>query len=257
MTPATRRRSKSRVGFKDPNDFEVIEIDSTDEESDKSPATTPLAERLRPRGRNSFIKEPSSELEADGEDEPEIDPSGASPIRTRRSSRSGSSLKSELSARSQSRRNSRLLPDRGAKTKAIEALKGGESEDEPMDVDPDAVEDANGDIPRSGPLTRSQLKQQQEDDMEPNGGDVSEDDVADASRGRVSNSLTPPPSSDDAMDAEEEPEVATELDKGSVRDKKRHAPHKDINGDHDETDDDADDAFEAGEFPLLNSIGLD
>nr|XP_031862308.1 uncharacterized protein CI109_002273 [Kwoniella shandongensis]KAA5529380.1 hypothetical protein CI109_002273 [Kwoniella shandongensis] len=111
----------------------------TQAKSSDSDEATPLVQRLRPRNRPSFVKEQSSEVDADDEDAQETDPDSPRRLRTR-------DIDSDISMTSS--KPARTLPTRGAKSRAIEALQGGES-DTTMDIE---------DAPRSGPLTRSQLK---------------------------------------------------------------------------------------------------
>ena len=115
----------------------------TDE--DENTMETPLVHRLRPRTRSSFLKESSSEVDADAEDEYE-ETEAESPGPSRRLRSADRAPDSDLPMASV-RRDSRHLPDRTAKRKAIEALKDFESdEDETMEIDGNVTsEDAVGD----------------------------------------------------------------------------------------------------------------
>ncbi|WVF65673.1 hypothetical protein IAT40_000404 [Kwoniella sp. CBS 6097] len=135
---------------------EETEIETEDDE------VTPLAHRLRPRGqRDSFAKETSSEVDADDEEnEGETDTGTVtvededgdedvdSPLPTRRLRSTDRLINSDISMSPSSSKtnNNRSLPARGAKKKAMQALKGGESETEmEMDVDMNGTEDIEDD----------------------------------------------------------------------------------------------------------------
>lgn len=181
-----------------PADTEVIDLTDSDDEDDQSDPT-PIVQRLRSRTRSSVIREPSSELEADGEEESEIDGLSEASPRLSRQSRSQTKIDSmeDEPMELPSRRSSRSLPARGAKQKAIEALKGGESEEEAMDLDDlaaveefDMGEEMDEDeAPPSGRLTRSQHRARADGLVADQGS--SDDDDADTSRERITPSLTP------------------------------------------------------------------
>ncbi|WWD21075.1 hypothetical protein CI109_105556 [Kwoniella shandongensis] len=97
----------------------------TQAKSSDSDEATPLVQRLRPRNRPSFVKEQSSEVDADDEDAQETDPDSPRRLRTR-------DIDSDISMTSS--KPARTLPTRGAKSRAIEALQGGES-DTTMDIE--------------------------------------------------------------------------------------------------------------------------
>ncbi|KAK4684469.1 hypothetical protein P7C73_g5703, partial [Tremellales sp. Uapishka_1] len=157
--PAVRRTHKGGLGFtpvrktlKTKSSRVVLDVGSDSAEE------TPLVQRLRSRD----ARDASSEMEADAEEDTEeeaedgsgdgkVDKEGeedeaaeedrGSPVprRTRSKDQVPNSDISMLS-----RRSSRILPSRGAKQKAIDALKGGESETENesgMDMDGELQED--------------------------------------------------------------------------------------------------------------------
>ena len=202
-------------------------VTSSEDESDGDADPTPLVHRLRSRAsRGSLAREPTSDRDADGEEESEADGQNrASPRPRRRESRTKpKSDVSETSPRQsslqQSEKGGKALPDRGAKRKAIEALKGGESDTEDDDAkmedgdeemvtaehdDAEEPGSEDEDAPRSGPTTRSQYRAQ--------GGTASqrsvvmesddEEDVPERERNSYS-SLSPTPGPD-RMDVEETP----------------------------------------------------
>lgn len=262
--------------------METESTDEDDESEDGQADPTPLVQRLRSRARNSFVKEPSSELEADAEEESEADgQSEASPLPARRLRSTDKLIDSNgsLPQRKSSRSNSRLNRERGAKRKALEALKGGESDTDDMEVDVGGLaiddeeegEDEGMDEdgpPRSGPLTRAQLRaQQDEPEAEDDSQSGSEDD-ADTSRERVSTSLTPlSPEEDDAMSVEEIEEAATDeaierqtrsgktfgswqSRRNRLRQEAMDDPDMEVDGEADSDGDETDDSFEAGEWAL-------
>ena len=179
------------------------------------------------------MKNASSDLEADGEEESEIDGAGqVSPRSRRRESRSKpkSNISDTSMKQSSSQQSGKSLPDRGAKRKAMQALKGGESdtedddakmmdgdeemnsaEEEEPEVDDadeeveDAQEDEDDEGPRSGPLTRSQLRAQGEILSQRTvtmGSDGEDDDRKREDASRSPLSPTPGP---ERMDLEETP----------------------------------------------------
>ncbi|ORY26231.1 hypothetical protein BCR39DRAFT_541526 [Naematelia encephala] len=185
QTPRRRRQSASERQASLARKTRKAKLDHNggDEEDDEAHSDevdpTPLVRRLRSRGNlsSSFVKDTESELEADGEEEDEedeedeVDESQASPqSRSNRRVPSGKPLINR--------------PERGAKKKAIEALKNGESddddiEDNEMDIDESAsfsaiaagLEDEDEEMeepsrPSSGPLTRSQHRSQGSPELE-------------------------------------------------------------------------------------------
>jgi hypothetical protein len=193
-----------------PDDAEVIEIVSSGEDSDEQGDPTPIVQRLRSRNRNSFVKAPSGELEADGEEESEADGSEASPVPTRRLRSQDTTVIDPdeiMDGAGPSRRGSKTLPARGAKRKAMQALKGGESDEDDMDIDDAELleEEAEGEeeveemdedeAPRSGPRTRSQNRAPDEVEL-----DGSDEDDGDTSRERIEPSLTPLSPESDGME---------------------------------------------------------
>lgn len=148
FTPARRLQQTTKVTFDGKTSSADDERDDGEETGrstdDEAMEPTPLIRRLRPRrDRLSFVKEPSAELEADGEEEDEeaeIESPGPSRIRRRDSKPS-----SDMSLRS--------LPNRGAKAKALEALQGG------MDVDeqPDVATEVDGELGRDRPGTLTRV----------------------------------------------------------------------------------------------------
>lgn len=240
----------------------------TDSDSeDEQPDPTPLVQRLRSRTRSSHIEETTSEVDADAESE--ADPSEASP-RPSRSLRSRDKTEStdSIVIDQPSRRSSRSLPARGAKRKAIEALKGGESEPEAMDLDEGVLEDSPDEMeedkaPRSGPLTRSQLRAQA-DEAEIDEEQSSEDENANTTRERMSTSLTPL-SSEQGMDedepdtVEDEPERQTRSGKtfGTLQNRKNRLRQEalddpDMEVDEDTDEDEDDESFEPGKWNLAH-----
>ncbi|OCF54446.1 TKL protein kinase [Kwoniella mangroviensis CBS 10435] len=164
-----RRKSMAKNGFRgrsksmgeDKGDKKArfgddITRDADEETEDDEP--TPLVNRLRSRGgRASYIKETSSEVEADDEEnenEHDADNSTVQGEDTEGSEEENSPAPSRnLRSRDKlidsdvsmvSSKKGRSLPSRGAKKKAIEALKGGESDTE-MEVDEDVEIPIEGD----------------------------------------------------------------------------------------------------------------
>ncbi|OCF31382.1 TKL protein kinase [Kwoniella heveanensis BCC8398] len=162
LTPARRsQHAKSRSGpgarrslVNGHTPMERNEAESEDDE------VTPLAHRLRSRSQvDNLGHEASSEVDADdeeNEDETEIgtvtiedgdeDDDVDSPLPTRRLRSTDKMINSDISMSQLSSKSvNRSLPARGAKKKAIQALKGGESDTEmEMEVDNDhttAIED--------------------------------------------------------------------------------------------------------------------
>jgi hypothetical protein len=141
FTPARRLQQTTKVTFDGKTSSADDERDDGEETGrstdDEAMEPTPLIRRLRPRrDRLSFVQDPSAELEADGEEEDEeaeIESPGPSRIR-RRDSKPSSDMSLRLESRS--------LPSRGAKAKALEALHDG------MDVDeqPDAATEVGGEL---------------------------------------------------------------------------------------------------------------
>lgn len=116
-------------------------MDTSDDEANEP---TPLVNRLRSRTRSSLAMDQYSEIEADGEEETEEEEDLENPASPKLSRRLRSSdnmaPESETSEPSMpSRRDSRVLPGRDAKLKAIEALRGGESETETEGMDMDGA----------------------------------------------------------------------------------------------------------------------
>ncbi|WWC73207.1 uncharacterized protein I206_107173 [Kwoniella pini CBS 10737] len=141
----TKKRLVNGHAQEQANTTEEVEEESEDDEP------TPLVNRLRPRGRSSYIKEMSSEIEADDEENEDEDTMTMqetdeqeenSPGPSRRLRSRDKLIDSDITMISTSKNNRKSLPARGAKRKAIEALKGGESDTEiemDMDVDGDTV----------------------------------------------------------------------------------------------------------------------
>ncbi|WWD06627.1 hypothetical protein V865_004720 [Kwoniella europaea PYCC6329] len=175
-TPRQTRKSKSKstpARKLVDGDRSKITQDADEETEDDEP--TPLVNRLRSRGRASYIKEMSSEVEADdeenenehdadnatvqGEDTEESDEEN-SPAPSRNLRSRDKLIDSDVSMVSS--KKGRSLPSRGAKKKAIEALKGGESDTE-MEVDEDVEVPIEGDDDEDmeqdeRPRTRAQNK---------------------------------------------------------------------------------------------------
>nr|XP_019047937.1 TKL protein kinase [Kwoniella bestiolae CBS 10118]OCF26867.1 TKL protein kinase [Kwoniella bestiolae CBS 10118] len=153
FTPRQTQRSKSKSTparrLVNGNGTKVVD-DADEETEDDEP--TPLVNRLRPRGgRASYVKEMSSEVEADDEEnedehdaetvtvqeeETEEEDEDDSPAPPRNLRSRDKLIDSDISMVNS--KKGRALPSRGAKKKAIEALRGGESDTE-MEVDEDVV----------------------------------------------------------------------------------------------------------------------
>lgn len=265
-------------------------LSSSEDESGDEANPTPLVHRLRSRtSRNSLVKQASSDIDADGEEESELDDQGqSSPQPRRRESRANpKSNTSDMSMRQassqQSQPGGKTLPDRGAKRKAIQALKGGESDTEDddakmLDGDEEMVsaeedegvredgdheeEEEDGDGPRSGPRTRSQLRAR--DETASQRTVVMESDEDDGARGREDTSHSPlsPTPGPDRMDIEETPapEHRTRSGKAfgkwqtrrnrlrqeAIDDPDMEALEEEVDDEEETEDEEEDEAFETG-----------
>jgi hypothetical protein len=290
-TPARDRLTSGVRSVKNgPND--VIVISSSEDESDGEVHPTPLIHRLRSRAsRSSLVKEASSEVDADGEEESEVE-NTASPRSKWRESRSKPvSIRSDSSMRqSLSQQSAKSLPDRGAKRKAIQALKGGESDTEDDDAkmeeegdeemvsaeeaefDVDVVEenveeddDEGVESPRSGPLTRSQLRAQGE--IASQRTVIMESDGEEGDRGREEGSLSLSPTpGPERMDLEETPAPEHRTRSGktfgkwqtrrnrlrqeAIDDPDMEEMEEEVDDEEEDVDEEEDEAFETGELVL-------
>ena len=145
FTPSRRLQQSNkpaRVAFDDDasaSDGEEGEeiIDNVSDDDGAKP--TPLVQRLRSRVRTGLVTEPSSELETDAEGDDEESLASPGPSSRLRSHDRG--IDSDV-AMGDAGRRSRSRPVRGAKRKALKALKGGESDGaEDMDVEEDVEEE--------------------------------------------------------------------------------------------------------------------
>ena len=276
-TPARRLRTSAKsnriaTSSRRSNEYEIIEIEDSTDDSDQDDANpTPLVHRLRSRTRSSLIPEQLSEVDADGEEEDEDGDghSAASPVASRRLRSHDRLIDSNVSMRS-SRRNFRALPGRGAKAKAIEALKGGDSDTESIHVDDMAVEESvDGDEatdqdmddgPRSGPLTRSQLRAQADSSntrSSRSSPQPSEDYVSESGETASLTPLSPESDGDDTTEVDEAEAEAVRLTRsgrafGVWQSRKSRLRQEAIDDPDMEVDEDADDdeeddeSFEAG-----------
>ena len=116
-----------------------VVIREDDSDADEVEAT-PRAPRARSRTRSTAIEQPRDHLdeEAEGDDEESLASPGPS---SRLRSRDGRT--ESIASTNSDRYAPRLLPDRGAKRKALRALKGGDNDEEAdMDVDEAITGDA-------------------------------------------------------------------------------------------------------------------
>ncbi|WVQ75409.1 hypothetical protein IAR50_005030 [Cryptococcus sp. DSM 104548] len=209
---ATKR---TNVAAPDGGDSELTELSSEEEKGDVQ--ATPLVKRLRPRGDGrANMREPSTDVtdfedevdntadEADAEAteaEPDNLPSRGRKNKASQSSRFLAADEDVAMEVPSSRKSGKSMPTRGAKKKAIEAIKGGESDsDDGMEVDEDADLDMDEDeesTPKSGkskplkpaPVTPPRRNPRATtDDVSMNGDDNEtdgEDQTPDATPGQI------------------------------------------------------------------------
>ncbi|ODO01638.1 hypothetical protein I350_06462 [Cryptococcus amylolentus CBS 6273] len=181
---ATRKTNGSAVNGED---SELTELSSDGGEVEGDIQATPLVKRLRPRGgERTNMREPSTDV-TDFEDEvdntadeadaeaTEAEPDDL-PVRGRRTkaSQSNKSLWEDEDVAMKvpsSRKSGKSMPTRGAKKKAIEAIKGGESDtDDGMEVDTDV--DMDEDEESTAPVTPPRRNTRTSvDDVSMNGDD--------------------------------------------------------------------------------------
>ncbi|ODN91457.1 TKL protein kinase [Cryptococcus wingfieldii CBS 7118] len=183
---ATRKTNGSAVNSED---SELTELSSDGGEVEGDVQATPLVKRLRPRGgERTNMREPSTDV-TDFEDEvdntadeadaeaTEAEPDDL-PVRGRRikASQSNKSLWEDEDVAMKvpsSRKSGKSMPTRGAKKKAIEAIKGGERDtDDGMEVDADVDMDEDEESSKSAPVTPPRRNTRTSvDDVSMNGDD--------------------------------------------------------------------------------------